>query len=98
MNTNIKTSKPINPIAMEELLKPLDAVREVNPPFFLRDKINAKIHRASENITPGAAVWACASLVLLCVLTFYSAGNVKSPVKSSVSFDLMPHNDIYAQP
>ncbi|AWA28983.1 hypothetical protein HYN48_02155 [Flavobacterium magnum] len=97
MKMKLKTSNPTNNMAMDDLLKPLDNIREVNPPFFLRDKINARIHRVPEYISPKAAAWACASLAVLCALTLYSAA-VPSNAGAVGSIDLMPHNDLYAQP
>ncbi len=93
-----KASNPINTMEMDNILKPLEAVKQVNAPFFLRDKINAKINRVSENITPRAAVLACASMAVLFALTVYSANNTNASTTTISGIDLVPHNDLYGQP
>ncbi|OYU81097.1 MAG: hypothetical protein CFE23_06295 [Flavobacterium sp. BFFFF1] len=84
---------------MDELFKPLESIQQVNAPYFLRDKINARIAATvGENVSVKAASFAFAALTVLCLLTFYTSQTAVDAASNNTGIDLMPNNNIYGQP
>jgi len=91
----MKPKKPSsNPEAMKDILEPLQHIREVNPPIFLKDRIMARISAMEERITLRFAAVAFAGFAILLLLTTYAA-SCPQTAASQIAAGLIQDNNLY---
>ena len=75
---------------MEDFLKPLSHIRQVDAPYFLKDRVMARIAAASEVVPAKTLALASAGFALLLLLTVLSA--VRQPRQSDSYTSVMTAN------
>ncbi|RZJ28056.1 MAG: hypothetical protein EOO48_10635 [Flavobacterium sp.] len=79
---------------MKDILKPLESIREVDPPYFLRGKIMAKIQAVEERVTPAVVAWGSFALAVLFLASVYTVTKVKTR-QSGLAGELIENNNLY---
>ena len=79
--------------AMKDILKPLESIREVDPPYFLKDRILAKVAAFEQQVSPRTVALASAAVTLVFLVSVYTV--TQNQTDTNLAAGLIQNNNLY---
>jgi hypothetical protein len=81
---------------MKEILEPLDAIREVNPPYFLKDKIAAKVSAMKQRVSVTTLAFGGTTVAALFIVSvFIMTREINTQPGAQLAAGLYQENNLY---